>query len=410
MSGSVRKRGAKWYYSFEASSIDGKRKRIERVGGRTKKDAEAALRKALDEYEHAGMHFEPSEISVADYMDYWLENYVRVNCKYNTQLSYEGIVKNHIKPSIGFYKLKALTPAVIQEFVNGKYLSGFSKNHLDNIITVLVSALKFAVHPGGFIKDSPGQYIKHPKYEHTKLETDHKVISNEDFNTIIRRFPEGSTFHLPLMIGRYTGCRIGEVMALTWEDIDFEDGTLSVDKIVYKIKRSWYFGTTKTASSVRKIKIGKTLLQTLKKHKKTQMENRLRYAQHYYQQYEVEEITDGKKLRKIVELQLGVQKLKKPVNLICTKEDGEMVTPDSFKYASRVIHYSLGLIFNFHALRHTHATTLIEHGANMKDVQLRLGHARIATTMDTYTHATDNMAEKSMEIFEEAVGGLPTIE
>ena len=67
MAGHVRKRGNKWYYSFEASSVDGKRKRIERVGGRTKKEAEAALRKALQEYENAGLHFEPSEISVADY-------------------------------------------------------------------------------------------------------------------------------------------------------------------------------------------------------------------------------------------------------------------------------------------------------------------------------------------------------
>ena len=54
------------------------RKRIERVGGRTKKEAEAALRKALQEYENAGLHFEPSEISVADYMDYWFKNYVMV--------------------------------------------------------------------------------------------------------------------------------------------------------------------------------------------------------------------------------------------------------------------------------------------------------------------------------------------
>ena len=106
MAGHIRKRGNKWYYSFEASSVDGKRKRIERVGGRTKKEAEAALRKALQEYENAGLHFEPSEISVADYMDYWFKNYVMVNCKYNTQSAYEIIIRNHIKPAFGIYKLK----------------------------------------------------------------------------------------------------------------------------------------------------------------------------------------------------------------------------------------------------------------------------------------------------------------
>jgi hypothetical protein len=78
MEGHVRKRGNKWYYGFEASNVDGKRKRIERVGGYTKKEAEAALRRALMEYEYAGIHFQPAEISVADYMDYWVRNYVLV--------------------------------------------------------------------------------------------------------------------------------------------------------------------------------------------------------------------------------------------------------------------------------------------------------------------------------------------
>ena len=79
------------------------------------------------------------------------------------------------------------------------------------------------------------------------------------------------------------------------------------------------------------------------------------------------------------------------------------MTPDTFKYASRVIHYSLGILFNFHSLRHTHATTLIKNGANIKDVQIRLGHANIETTLGTYTHATKKMAEQSVDIFEKAV-------
>jgi len=77
-----------------------------------------------------------------------------------------------------------------------------------------------------------------------------------------------------------------------------------------------------------------------------------------------------------------------------------MITPDSFKYASRVIHYSLCLLFNFNSLRHTHATTLIENGANIKDVQTRLRHANIETTLGTYTHSTEKMAERSVDIFE----------
>ena len=130
MAGSVRKKGNRWYYSFEASSVDGKRKRIERAGGRTKKEAEKALRDAITEYENAGLHFDISEVSVSDYMDYWMRVYVKVNCKYNTIQAYTNIIEKHIKPTLGMYKLKALTPSVLQEFINGKHLSGFSKNYI----------------------------------------------------------------------------------------------------------------------------------------------------------------------------------------------------------------------------------------------------------------------------------------
>ena len=353
MEGHVRKRGGKWYYSFEASSVDGKRKRIERVGGRTKKEAEAALRTALQEYNNAGLHFEPAEISVADYMDYWFNNYVLLNCKYNTQNNYEGIIKNHIKPIIGVYKLKALKPVILQEFINSRYLNGYSKNHLTNIMTVLSGSIKYAVYPCKFIKDNPMQYVKYPRYEHSKQEIDRRVISNNEFKQIVERFPFGTSFYVPIMIGYYTGCRIGEVMGLTWNDIDLEVGTVDINKIIYKRERNWYFGTTKTKASVRKIKIGKALIEALKRHKKRQAENRLKYGSHYTQQYEVEEVIENKKQRRIYSLQVSVNAcIGQPINTVCTKENGEMITPDAFKYASRVINYSLGLLFNFHSLRH----------------------------------------------------------
>lgn len=413
MEGHVRKRGDKWYYSFEASSVDGKRKRIERVGGRTKKEAEAALRKALEEYNNAGLHFEPNSISVSDYLDYWLKNYVDLNCKYNTQRAYKNMIDAHIKPAIGIYQLKSLTPAILQQLINDKYLIGFSKNHLVNLMTILSGSIKYAVHPCKFIKENPMQYVKYPRYEHTKEELDHKIITNDDFNQIIERFPFGTPFYLPLMIGYHTGLRIGEVLGLTWNDIDLENKTLTVDHILYKRSPHWYFGTPKTKSSFRTIKIGKTLLDALKKQKKFQLENRMKYGQHFIQQYEVEEIEGKEKLRRIHSLPVSIDPgVMQPLNIVCTKESGEIVTHDTFRYCSRVIHYSLGILFNFHSLRHTHATTLIENGANIKDVQARLGHANIETTLGTYTHATEKMAEQSVDIFEKAVNqdnqSLPT--
>lgn len=403
MNGGVRKRGENWYYYFDASKVDGKRKRIERVGGKTKKDAQAALRKALLEYERAGLHFEPSEISVSDYMDHWFKNYVMLNCKYHTQTCYRAIIENHVKPALGIYKLKALTPTVLQEFINGKYLYGYSKSQLTNIQSLLSGSLKQAVHPYKYINDNPMQYVKLPKYEHSRTETNHKLITNSEFKKIISRFPFGSNFHIPLLIGYYTGMRIGEVMGLTWEDVDLDKGTIEVNRIIYKRGKNWYFGSTKTASSVRTVKIGKTLTDALKKWKVQQMKNRMKYGNQYIQQYEIEEAMENEKLRRIVTLSLTIDPgAMQPIHMVSTKDNGEIITTESFKYAARVIHYELGIVFNFHSLRHTHATTLIENGANIKDVQERLGHAFIETTLGTYTHSTEKAAAQSVDIFEDA--------
>ncbi len=90
-----------WEYRFEAAKIDGKRKHISKAGFRTKKDALDAGTKALAEYNNGGVCFEPSEISVSDYLDYWFEQNCKVNLKYNTQINYAGLIQNHLKPYFG---------------------------------------------------------------------------------------------------------------------------------------------------------------------------------------------------------------------------------------------------------------------------------------------------------------------
>lgn len=89
---------------------------------------------------------------------------------------------------------------------------------------------------------------------------------------------------------------------------------------------------------------------------------------------------------------------------MCTKDNGELLTPESFKYCSRVIHHELGNpLFHSHCLRHTHGTILAENGVNPKTVKERLGHKDISTTLQTYTFNTEVMQQSAVDTFENAI-------
>lgn len=413
---------ANWEYRFEAAKIDGKRKHISKAGFKTKKEAEVAGAKAMAEYNNAGLTYEPSEMSYADYLDFWFDNYVKMSCKYNTQLAYNVIIENHLKPALGMYKLRSLTPIMLQDYVNQKFVTGLKKTTLKNIMAVLSGSLKYAVVPAQLLQSSPAEYITFPKIKSERSDVNRTVVSVEDFNRMIDRFQPGNPFRYALLIGFYTGLRIGEVFALTWEDIDLKEKTLDVNKLVYKRnygvdvrevkkqkgkkeeKSAWYFGDTKTPASVRKIKIGDTLVNELREYKKMQMKNQLMYGEYYTQIFKKEEKDEkGNTIHRLIEVEKSVPVTLPLANLIMRKENGQYSSTDSFKYAARVIHYDLGIKFNFHSLRHTHATKLIESGISPKAVQSRLGHEKIETTLQTYTHNTDMMEQDAVDVFEDAV-------
>lgn len=365
----------------------------------------------MSEYNAAGLRFEPSEMSFSDYLDYWFDNYVKMACRYRTQEAYRVIIENHLKPALGAYRLRSLTPMVLQDYVNKKYTAGLKKTTLDNILGVLSGSLKYAVVPAQLLQSSPAEYIKKPKMGAERSEVNRTIISVKDFGRMMERFEPGNPFRCALLIGFYTGLRIGEVYGLTWDDIDLKTGTLSVNRLAYKRnpqhkgdQSAWYFGDTKTPASIRSIKIGATLAGELKAYRTMQLQQRLEYGEHYTHIYKkAEKDEKGNTIHRLVEVESLVPVSLPEADLVMRKENGQYSTSDSFKYAARVIHYDLGIQFNFHSLRHTHATKLIESGVSPKAVQARLGHEHNETTLQTYVHNTDAMEQTAVDIFEAAV-------
>lgn len=378
MRGSIRKRGSKWYYSFELFSRNGKRQRIERVGGRTKREAQESLTAALAEYDNTGRFFENSKSQLEDYLWYWFEEYCLVNLKYNTQENYRGVIKNHIVPHIGHYPLRDLTPMILQKWINEKHREGYSDKSLSIFYSVLNNALVHAVHPWSLLKDNPMQYVKKPKRQRKKTtRQDLKIITKENLVTIVEYLTPDQVLYMPFHIGLHSGLRVSEVCGLLWKDIDFEKETLTVERAMINVNKEWVLGTTKTASSERTIPLGPTIIRLLKEHRLWIKKNKLYYGPHYEDSEHV-----------------------------CVKVDGVPITPASVKYFTRVMQKELGIPFNFHSLRHTHATILMENGANLKDIQARLGHSRAAITIDTYSHLTEKMQKESIDIFERALDDI----
>lgn len=374
MNGSVRKRGKSWYYRIDLAYINGERNQIERYGGKTKGEAQEALRKAIFEYESTGTLMEESNISVHDYFEYWYKNYVLVNLKLNTQKNYRGMLDNHIYPYIGDYRLKAVKPGTIQDMINEEYNKGFARQTLGIMKGILNKGFQMAVFPYQFIKQDPTHYVKIPTYDEKEWRDrgDLKIISLEDFKKLSAAIQPSDPYYLPMMISFQTGLRRAEVCGLEWKDIDFERGTLTVERIMINDGKKIVMGTPKTKSSYRTILIGNSLLSILKRMKLRQKENRMFYGTRYHD-----------------------------TDFVCVKENGKPVTPNSIKWYTEVLRKKTGVDFNFHSFRHTHATMLLENGAKPKEIQARLGHSRLSTTMDTYAHVTKKMKKETVDIFEQ---------
>ena len=411
-----------WEYRFEAAKIDGKRKHISKAGFRTKKEAEVAGTKALAEYNNAGLKFEPTEISVSDYLDYWLNNYCKMNIADSTMVAYKNIIKNHIKPRIGHYKLKAVNTLILQEMVNDIYVKqGFTKSFMKNIMKVMKGSFKYAKVTAKLIPINPAEDVSLPNMSPDAEAEEIIILTKDNVNTILDRFKKAPATYYAILTAYYTGLRVSEVYGLTWDCIDFENKKLTVNKIAKKIEKEgkvsekgvkrgirgksttkWYLGACKTTSSYRTIDIGDTLLNALKEYKAWQEKNEEEYGELYLKHYLKPETTEtNRKVQRIIPMQQMDFEIPLEQTLpVFIKENGEFRGSDTIKYASKIINYELGINFNFHALRHTHATMLIEAGVPVKAVSDRLGHGNVRTTLETYVHTTEKMKTEAVDKFE----------
>lgn len=393
----TRKRGKYWEYEFDAAKVAGKRNRISKSGYKTKAEAVAAGAAAMAEYNSSGIKFIPSEMSYADFLDYWIESYCLITLKKTTLDNYKKRIKAHIKPSLGAYKLTSLTTAGLQKFINSKIEAQYSLNTLSVLRGILTGSLQYAVRQN-MLKNNPAREIRIPTERSTESlqlrSAPHRYLPPDVIEKIFERFPEKHPSHIPLMLGYRCGLRLGEAFAITWDCVDLEKGQIYINKQVqWNPAEQWWFFTNPKFNSFRTIDLDNTLLELLKRERKRQDKDRAYYEDMYTVYYEND-------VRGLVTSPDQASSAT-PIELMLVRQDGSYIQARTMQHASSVIHYELGVKdFTFHSLRHTHATMLAEAGMPQKYTQQRLGHKDISVTLKYYTHLTDKMSEIGGKILE----------
>ena len=229
---SVRKRGKVYEYRFEIATVEGTRKWITKSGYPTKAEAFKEGAKAYNNFYYNGQKTQLREnMSYADFLDYWIDNYASFNLHYSTTISYINIIKNHVKPRVGFYKLWQLDTRLLQEFINKIYVEyGFSKNYMASILKVVKGSLKYACYTLNYINTNPAEHVHAPRIDKIGKDPAH-IFTQEEIERILDRFKGTHSIYYAFLTAYYTGMRVSEVYGLTWDCVDFEKKTFVFDKL-----------------------------------------------------------------------------------------------------------------------------------------------------------------------------------
>lgn len=417
-----RKNGETMYeYRFEIATVDGKRQWKTKCGFKTATEARKAGRMDLQTYENAGRFITKDRMSVSDYFAYWISADCEIDLKPTTIMGYRKTIENLILPKLGSFRLKSLTREILQAFLLELYDAGYSQNTLVKVKAILSKSMNYAVDHH-YIPYSPAVRVKSPKNRRPKIPTrkaPHYFIKPDIIEKIFKRFPERHPSHIPLKLGYECGLRIGEAFALCWEDIDFENKVIRINRqvqwlqdkertLVDKLAKNgsadcgngcWYFAPPKY-DSYRIVEISDELAELLLREKVRQTKA-MDYYNIYYTNYDVEQqfTFDGKEPKyPVIMNKLCKDGEGYPIHLVCIRDNGTYISPRTMQNVNRCIRKEISEEFDFHSLRKTHATMLAELGVNQKYIQTRLGHTNLEMTFDVYECTTDLMRQQGREV------------
>ena len=320
----------------------------------------------LKEY-YAGMELnEHSKITLAEWLNRWLNEFKAPMIRATTADRYRRYIENHINPQLGNKMLTSITPTSIQKMYNklsisgrtkgrDKYGEGLSNSSVRSVHMLLHEAMDGAVKEG-LIPFNPTEATTIPK----SVKTEKTVLLESQIEIFIKAIEDDEIWRDFFYTAIMTGMRQGEICGLKWLDFDEENGTLHIQRSVRTEKKKLIIGETKTSEGNRKIVLPLSVFEMLKERKKNAISEWI-FPKSYYPEHPVTPKSAYLQLKKILK---------------------KAELPD----------------IRFHDLRHTFATHAASNGIDPKTLAGILGHTKASFTLDRYTHVTTDMQKQASSI------------
>ncbi len=343
---------------------NGKRKYLY---GKTRREVQEKLRIATNEQKQGILATGPQQ-KLASYLIEWLETVQKPAVRATTYVQYRSAIKKHLIPAIGHISLQKLTAQRVQALYAQKLDEGLSPRSVGIIHAVLHSSLENAVK-WNLVSRNVTSMVSVPRT------TSHEVTAlNSEQAQKLLEASRGHHLEALVLLAITTGMRRGELLALRWSDIDFENSILFVKRSVNRIPSQGYVeNDPKTRTSKRKIMLPNVAKDVLKEHRERQGLVRVK---------------TGEKWR---DMDL----------VFCNHLGGYLHTSHVLTAFHKLVEDAGLPPIRFHDLRHSAATILLVKGVHPKVVQELLGHSSIVMTMDTYSHVLPSMQREAMNTMDE---------
>jgi integrase len=383
--------GSNWAFTIDIGldPITGKRKQKVKSGFTTKQEAEEAAATLIHEV-NQGTYLEETDRTFSDFAIEWLPIYSdSKDVKPGTiRVRLHEIGK--LLPYFSRLKLKDITRKMYQDALNDLMDQGYSDSTREGINRtgrmIFRKALELEL-----IKKDPTEfaYVKKDKKTIEQLEEEEvpKYLEKEELALLLSTAKNNGLEHdyLVFLILAYTGIRVGELVALKWKDIDFNNHTISITKTYYNPNNNalmYQLVPPKTRKSKRKIVVDEDVIQALERHKEIQNQVIKRLGKEY---------NDSGFIFAKMERQFGYPIVLKNVR-------------DRMKRLLRIA--GLNEDLTPHSLRHTHTSLLAEAGVSLEQIMDRLGHTDDQITKNVYLHVTQEMKKEASQKFSELMRSL----